>query len=61
MLTSHLRLCKEKATAEDTCCDYSEDAVLLSSRGVYRSHEAVRQQPLGIYTAGRTHVLGKKT
>jgi hypothetical protein len=42
VLTSHLRLCKEKATAEDTCCDYSEDAVLLSSRGVYRSHEAVR-------------------
>lgn len=43
VLDSHLRLSKEKATAEDICRDYAEDAVLLSGHGVFRGHEGVRR------------------
>lgn len=43
VLNNHLRLRKQKATAEDICRDYAEDAVLLSGRGVFRGHEGVRR------------------
>lgn len=43
VLDSHLRLRKQKATAEDICCDYAQDAVLLSCHGVFQGHEGVRR------------------
>ena len=43
VLDNHLRLRKQKDTAEDICLDYAGDAVLLSGRGAFRGHEDVRR------------------
>lgn len=43
VLDDHLRLRAEKKLEEDIARNYSDDCVLLTSDGVFRGHDGVRQ------------------